>query len=103
MTTRFSTGTVGIASPGDLSTPVCMQCDTRLRLEEIPQTLQEKLEIGAVEEATFVRLERGPFHDGVKFAGGAEITLQELQPGVTAIVTMLLEGVEPLRHVSAAV
>jgi hypothetical protein len=103
VTTRFNTGTVGFASPGDHSTPVCMQCDTRLRLEEIPTILQERLGIGAVEEATFVRLERGPFHDGVRFADGSEVTLQELQPGVTAIVTMQLENMAPLTPVSAAV
>ena len=44
------------------------------------------------EEVTFVRLEHGPFHDGVKFANGHEVSLQQLKPGVTAVVTRLLEN-----------
>ena len=34
------------------------------------------------EEVVFSRLEKGPHHDGVRFANGAEVTLQELGPGV---------------------
>jgi hypothetical protein len=30
----------------------------------------------------FTRLEKGPHHDGVRFANKAEVTLQELGPGV---------------------
>lgn len=91
VTTRFRTGTVGLALPGDCTTPVCVQCDTRLRLEGIPAAMQERLSVGATEEVTFVRLEKGPWRDGVRFANGAEATLQDLSTGVKAVVTMLLE------------
>jgi len=91
VTTRFRSGTVGLALPGDATTPVCVQCDTTLRLEKIPTAVQESLGVGPIEEVTFVRLERGPWHDGVMFRNGKEISLQELSTGVEAVVTMLLE------------
>lgn len=92
VTTRFRTGTVGFAMPGDATTPVCVQCDTRLRLEKIPPPVQERLGIGPVEDVTFVRLEKGPWHDGVMFRDGKEVSLQELPVGIEAVVTMLLEN-----------
>ena len=94
VTTRFPTGTIGLAAVGDSSTAVCMQCDTKLALEEIPQGLQERLGVTSRAEATFVRLERGPYYDGVKFGNGREISLQELDAGVIVVVTMLLENAE---------
>ena len=33
-----------------------------------------------------MRIEPGPHHDGVRFANGREITLQQLGPGVGATV-----------------
>lgn len=106
VTTRFRTGTVGLALPGDATTPVCVQCDTRLRLENIPEAVQQRLGIGPVEEVTFVRLEQGPWHDGVMFRNEKEISLQELSTGVEAVVTMLLErrpeiGARPWERVTA--
>ena len=92
LTTRFPSGTIGLAAAGDNSTPVCVQCDTRLILEDIPVALQEKYGVGPRAEAIFVRLEHGPFHDGVKFAHGGEASLQELNAGVSIVVTMLLEN-----------
>ena len=91
VTTRFASGTVGLAAFGDGSTPVCVQCDTQLILEEIPKEVQERLGVGPSEEVTFVRLEHGPFRDGVKFRNRMEVSLQQLKPGVSVVVTMLLE------------
>jgi hypothetical protein len=91
VTTRFRTGTIGLTLPGDNSTPVCVQCDTRLRLENIPTTMQKRLGIGATEEVTFVRLDQGLWHDGVRFWNGREVSLQEFPTGIDAVVTMLLE------------
>lgn len=54
---RFPSGTIGLASPGDEKTPVCVQCDTRLRLEGIPVALQERLGVGAIEDVVFMRLD----------------------------------------------
>ena len=34
------------------------------------------------EEVIFTRLEDAPHHDGVRFANGAEVTLQQLNSGV---------------------
>jgi hypothetical protein len=92
VTTRFASGTVGLASPGDDSTAVCVQCDTRLLLEEIPKELQQRFGVAAREEVTFVRLDHGSYRDGVKFSNGKEVSLQQLTPGVTVTVTLLLEN-----------
>ncbi|MGH7056859.1 MAG: hypothetical protein ACREFZ_03110, partial [Acetobacteraceae bacterium] len=87
----FRTGTVGLATPGNEETPICVQCDTRLRLEKIPAAVQKKYGVAAMEEVVFTRLDRGPWHDGVAFSNGTAISLQELSTGVEAVVTMLLE------------
>jgi len=92
VTTRFRSGTVGLALLQDKETPVCVQCDTRLRLEGIPALLQQKLGVGPSEDVTFVRLEQGPWRDGVRFENGKEASLQELSTGVDVLVTMLLEN-----------
>ncbi|HTU53756.1 MAG TPA: hypothetical protein VMF62_07275 [Acetobacteraceae bacterium] len=92
VTTRFRSGTVGLALLQDKETPVCVQCDTRLRLEGIPALLQQKLGVGPTEDVTFVRLEQGPWRDGVKFENGKEASLQELSTDVGVVVTMLLEN-----------
>jgi len=42
-THRFPSSTVGFIAPGDCSTAVCMAYDTRLRLEGIPQAVQNRL------------------------------------------------------------
>src|ERR1700747_2952067 len=46
VTTRFSSGSIGLASPGDWTTAVCVQYDTRLKLEGIPSDLQPRLIYG---------------------------------------------------------
>jgi hypothetical protein len=55
--------------------------------------LQRRLGVSATEDVTFTRLEAGLHHDGVRFANGAEVTLQELGPGVTGYVDDLLSSV----------
>lgn len=85
-TFRFPSGTVGFTAPGDTSTAVCMACDTRLRLEGIPETVRSAYGVAAEEDVTFARLEAGPHHDGVRFANGAQVTLQLLGPTVKARV-----------------
>ena len=88
--TRFDSGTIGLASRTHNSMPVCVACDSRLMLSDIPADMQAKLEIGPQEEVTFVHLDQGAYRDGVKFANGREISLQRLTPGITAQVTMLI-------------
>ena len=63
-----------------------MACDTTLGLEGIPEWVQRATGVSANEDVTFTRLEAGPHHDGVGFANGAEVTLQELGPGVKGYV-----------------
>lgn len=92
VTTRFETGSIGLTSPNDCSTAVCVPYDTKLRLEGIPEDVQRSFGVGREEDVTFVRLEIGPHHDGVKFRTGAEIPLYVLKQGVTAAITEALTG-----------
>jgi hypothetical protein len=85
-TRRFPSGSLGFVSPGDGTTAICMACDTRLELSRIPRFLQQTLNIEETARVTFVRLDYGPYHDGVRFADGTEMTLQMLGPGVSAVV-----------------
>jgi hypothetical protein len=86
-TTRFPSGSIGLASPGDCSAAVCVQYDTRLHLERIPTSLQASLGIGPSAEATFVRLDHGAYRDAIRFDNGKTISLQQLHSGVSVVVT----------------
>jgi hypothetical protein len=81
-THRFESHTIGFIAPGDPSTAICMAYDTKLRLEDIPEAVQRAQGVSANEDVTVTHLEKGPHHDGVRFVNGAEVTLQELGPGV---------------------
>jgi hypothetical protein len=86
MTHQFESFSIGFIAPGDPRTAVCMAYDTKLRLEGIPERVQRAKCVSANEDVTFTRFEKGPHHDGVRFANGAEVTLQELGPGVKGYV-----------------
>jgi hypothetical protein len=74
-----------------------------MRLEGLPPPIQAKLGVGAVEDVTFVQFERQLFRDGLRFANGAEISLQQLPPGIPVVVTRLLENTpSPFRLAGAA-
>ncbi len=92
VTTRFDSGSIGMAAPGDPKTPVCVACDTALRIEGIPAHVRERLGIAAAEDATLIHLDQGAFRDGVRFANGTTISLQQLGTGVGVTVTRLLEN-----------
>ena len=83
---RFVSGSIGFIAPGDATTAVCMASDIRLALKDIPSSVQTSCSVTASEKVTFVRLDNGPYHDGVRFDNGAEITLQRLGTGVKASV-----------------
>jgi hypothetical protein len=85
-TRRFTSGSIGFVSPGAPDVAVCMACDTRLEVTNIPRHLQLSCGIPEAAAVTFTRLESGPHHDGLRFANGAEVTLQQLGPGVSASV-----------------
>ncbi|ACK49403.1 conserved hypothetical protein [Methylocella silvestris BL2] len=83
VTTRFPSGSIGLATPGDCSTAVCVQYDTHLNLEGISSDLQTRLGVQPAEHVVFARLEHGAYRDGVKFGNGKEISLQLLGSGVS--------------------
>jgi hypothetical protein len=84
VTTRFPSGSIGLAAPGDCTTAVCVSYGTRLMLENLPIDLQETLGVSAVENIVFTRLDSGLHHDGIKFANGSEMPLHRLGAGVLA-------------------
>ena len=92
VTTRFPSGSVGLAAPGDCTTAVCVQYDTRLRLENISSDLQTRLGVKPEEEVVFARLEHGAYRDGIRFANGKEISLQLLGSGVGATLTSIAKA-----------
>ncbi len=83
VTTRFPSGSIGLATPGDCTTAVCVQYDTHLQLEGISSDLQTRLGVQPSEHVVFARLEHGAYRDGVKFGNGKEISLQLLGSGVS--------------------
>jgi hypothetical protein len=85
-TRRFTSGSIGFISPGAPDVAVCMACDTRLEVSNIPRHLQLSCDVAEAATATFTRIEGGPHHDGLRFGNGAEVTLQQLGPGVSASV-----------------
>lgn len=85
-THRFPSGTIGFVADGDTVTAICLAYDTKLTLDQIPQPLQAALGVSASEPVTFTRLEANLFQDGVRFANGAEVSLQRLGTGVKACV-----------------
>jgi hypothetical protein len=86
VTTRFPSGSIGLAAPGDCTTAVCVQYDTRLKLEGISPDLQSRLGVTAQESVVFARLEHGAYRDGVKFANGKEVSLQFVGAGVSVMI-----------------
>ena len=92
VTTRFPSGTIGLASPSQASTAVCLSCDTALQIDGIPAGLRKEFGLKAHEEAVFIRLDTGSYRDGVRFGNGVEVSLQKFPPGVTVAVTQLLEN-----------
>lgn len=93
--TRFHTGSVGLASPGDCSTAVCVPYETRLRLEGIPQDLQDRLGVGPAVDVTFAQVECGRYRDGIRLDDGTEVSLQRLQPGIRVSLVRALEVASP--------
>jgi hypothetical protein len=112
---RFATRTLGLAPvrcgwkqllfPARLPA-VCVPPGARLRLYDIPEDLQRRLGVGAVEEVTFMEqsLEAFTYRDGVRFANGREILLQQLTCGQRAEVLSLgvaEEEPSPRRRIQA--
>ena len=81
---RFASGSMGFTSGKTCDTAVCVPADAHLRLEGISETLQRTLSVGPIAEVVMTRLDSGPHKDAVRFADGKVISLQSLNPGLTA-------------------
>ncbi|MDB5595217.1 MAG: hypothetical protein JWM36_2178 [Hyphomicrobiales bacterium] len=101
VTTRFPSGSIGLTAPGDCGTAICVQYDTPLVLENIPKEVQAALNLRDIEEAVFIRLDHGAYRDGLRFANGRQVSLQQLSTGVGATVTTLLETARPVKTAKA--
>ncbi len=106
---RFDTFAIGLAPacptlkhtlfPTSLPA-VCVPPGARLLLRDIPEHLQQRVGVTAVEQVTFVEqtLEAFRFRDAVRFANGQEMLLQRLQCGQRVEVLSLRsaeEAIEP--------
>ena len=118
---RFSTGTMGLASPFDLvfrqphrkswwsavrdwlllspAGSVCAVCippGARLVVRNIPERLQVQLGIGSEEEAQFIQLSATAFEhrDALKFSSGRTAKLQELPAGLRMDVVSVADATE---------
>jgi hypothetical protein len=96
VTTRFPSGTIGLAVPGHPGTAICLACDTQLVIDGIPDDLRRSHGLRAEEQAVFVRLDTGSYRDGVRFTNGAEVSLQRFQPGIGVTVRQLLENLKAI-------
>ncbi len=50
---------------------------------ELPVEFASRHGFGASEEAVFVRLDSGVYRDGLRFANGVELSLQQIPAGVS--------------------
>jgi hypothetical protein len=86
---RFTSGSMGFTVGGQCNTAVCIPADARLILSGISEIVQRAFGVGAIEEVSMTRLERGPHKDAVFFGNGRTVSLQSLNSGLTAVVTAL--------------
>ena len=91
VSTRFPSGSIGFAAPGDPRIPVCVQCDTKVVLTDIPAAMQKTYGIGPEVETVFAQRETGLYRDGLRLKDGRFVSLQDLPPGVGAYIPSLLE------------
>jgi len=96
VTTRFPSGTIGLATPQQPGTAVCLACDTQLVIDALPDDLRRSHGLMTIEDAVFVRLDSGSYRDGVRFANGKEVSLQAFPAGVGVTVLQLLENLKPV-------
>lgn len=110
---RFPTGTLGLTSPDELKKhnqnmsgwrswfnahevpcAVCIPPYARLLLRDIPDQLQQRLGLRAVEEVVFIQMSDMPgrHRDGVRFRNNQELLLQHLAEGQRAEVLSLSLG-----------
>jgi hypothetical protein len=89
---RFPSGCLGMSAPRrrwyealfpSFAVAVCIPPGARLLLQGIPAHLQAQLKVSSTEEVTFIQRTADAFthRDGVRFANGREILLQQLECG----------------------
>lgn len=86
---RFSSGSMGFAGGTVCDTAVCIPVESKLLLEGIGEATQREHGVGAVEEVVMTRLAGNLYKDAVRFSNGAEMPLQRLDCGLTAVVMTL--------------
>jgi len=125
VTHRFPTGSLGLASPADIARvaasaspsrksfitvlkeffnppataqvcAVCIPPGARLRVQSIPQRLQQAFTVGATEDVTFTQLTDAvnTYRDAIRFANGRELRLQELREGMPVSILDLSSAEE---------
>src|ERR1700721_2167479 len=96
VSTNFSTGTHGFASPDDLKVAVCLRPGTELAFENDVQTdsMMFRKNIGA-RLARFRQInlnQRHQHHDALEFSNGAIVLVTDLAAGQRATVLQLPAG-----------
>lgn len=89
-THRFPSGSLGFVNAENTGVAICMACDTKLELENLPANIQSTCGVKDTEAVTFVQLDTSPYRDGVRFDNGKSVTLQQLGAGVVANVLDIL-------------
>lgn len=89
VTTRFPSGSIGLAEPGDCTTAVCVLPGMKLKLKGISVDVQEKHDLSAEEVVEFTQLDGPGYRDGIVFANGKKLLLQQIGSGVGAELVMV--------------
>jgi len=98
---RFPSGAKGFADPGKPTVPVCVQCDMRLMLTDLPPEFMAEHNVGSEVEVIFAQDEKTlgqqfAYRDGVRMPDGTFLLMQVLPLGVSSyLVDDLAEGVRP--------
>ena len=110
---RFPTGSLGLVSSRrrlreilfpSTAVAVCIPPGAHLRLHAIPEQMQRKLRVSAVEEVVFTQrtADANMHRDCVRFQNGTEVLLQQLQCGQRVTVLRLDCDEEPRTPGSAS-
>jgi len=84
-----------LAAPERVSVPaVCIPPGARLRLMDIPESLQKQTCVGPVEEVTFTQTTAvvNAYRDAIRFRNGQELLIQQLREGQRVHVLTLESG-----------
>ena len=90
VTTRFHSGSIGLAVAGDMTCAICVQYGTPLMLSNLPSFVRGTLQAEAV-EAVFARLESGAYRDAISLPDGRVLSLQQIGTGVSIRVKALID------------